>query len=245
MFPVLVWVYRRLALREEVEVAARFGAAWARYAATTPRFLPSWRHREAADAYPDPSAEDTSPTCRGGHPHRGRSDGPIADQRPVTRTDGGPAALPKELTMSQYLPLILLLLACPVGMALMMWYMGRYQRENVRRNQPERRPAAPAYDAKAAEAAEVVRLRAEIDQLKAAHRDSADKSASPPADRPARKADGSAPKRESSSPQASSSTTVPLPTDGSPNAACAGPSPPHPETPPTLPAPPNRQGNRQ
>ncbi|MGH3682061.1 MAG: methyltransferase family protein, partial [Natronosporangium sp.] len=28
MFPVLVWIYRRLAIREEAEVAARFGTAW-------------------------------------------------------------------------------------------------------------------------------------------------------------------------------------------------------------------------
>lgn len=40
MFPVLVMVYRRLALTEEREVAARFGAAWDDYARRTPRFLP-------------------------------------------------------------------------------------------------------------------------------------------------------------------------------------------------------------
>ncbi|SHF39961.1 Protein-S-isoprenylcysteine O-methyltransferase Ste14 [Modicisalibacter ilicicola DSM 19980] len=40
MFPVLVWMYRRLALREETEVAARFGEEWRRYASKTPRFLP-------------------------------------------------------------------------------------------------------------------------------------------------------------------------------------------------------------
>lgn len=45
MFPVLVWVYRRLAMREEAEVAARFGADWAAYAAVTPGFLPDLRHR--------------------------------------------------------------------------------------------------------------------------------------------------------------------------------------------------------
>lgn len=45
MFPVLIWVYRRLALREEAEVAARFGARWERYAAKTPRFVPSLRPR--------------------------------------------------------------------------------------------------------------------------------------------------------------------------------------------------------
>jgi hypothetical protein len=50
MFPVLVWVYRRLALREETEVAARFGPAWDAYAAITPRFLPSRHRRQKADA---------------------------------------------------------------------------------------------------------------------------------------------------------------------------------------------------
>ena len=43
MFPVLVLVYRRLAIREEQEVAERFGEAWERYAATTPRLLPRLR----------------------------------------------------------------------------------------------------------------------------------------------------------------------------------------------------------
>jgi protein-S-isoprenylcysteine O-methyltransferase Ste14 len=40
MFPILLVVYRRLALREEREVAARFDAAWERYASETPRFRP-------------------------------------------------------------------------------------------------------------------------------------------------------------------------------------------------------------
>lgn len=44
MFPVLVWVYRRLAIAEEGEVAARFGPAWDAYAAATPRFVP-WLRR--------------------------------------------------------------------------------------------------------------------------------------------------------------------------------------------------------
>src|SRR6266536_2033809 len=43
MFPVLVYVYRRLAVREEREVRASFGAAYDLYAATTPRFLPHLR----------------------------------------------------------------------------------------------------------------------------------------------------------------------------------------------------------
>lgn len=40
MFPVLVWMYARLARIEEREVRARFGAAYDAYAAQVPRFLP-------------------------------------------------------------------------------------------------------------------------------------------------------------------------------------------------------------
>lgn len=42
MFPVLVYMYVRLARREEQEVAKEFGEAYARYAARTPAFLPRW-----------------------------------------------------------------------------------------------------------------------------------------------------------------------------------------------------------
>jgi protein-S-isoprenylcysteine O-methyltransferase Ste14 len=40
MFPILVWMYVRLARREEREVWAEFGETYARYAATTPGFIP-------------------------------------------------------------------------------------------------------------------------------------------------------------------------------------------------------------
>jgi protein-S-isoprenylcysteine O-methyltransferase Ste14 len=40
MFPVLVCVYRRLAMREAREVAGEFGPAYADYAKRTPRFVP-------------------------------------------------------------------------------------------------------------------------------------------------------------------------------------------------------------
>jgi methanethiol S-methyltransferase len=40
MFPILVWMYVRLARREEREVRAEFGEAYARYAAATPAFVP-------------------------------------------------------------------------------------------------------------------------------------------------------------------------------------------------------------
>jgi methanethiol S-methyltransferase len=44
MFPILVWMYVRLARREECEVRAEFGEAYARYTAATPAFIPcvSW-----------------------------------------------------------------------------------------------------------------------------------------------------------------------------------------------------------
>jgi len=40
MFPILVWMYVRLARREEREVRAEFGEVYDRYAAVTPAFLP-------------------------------------------------------------------------------------------------------------------------------------------------------------------------------------------------------------
>ena len=43
MFPILVWMYVRLARREEREVRAEVGEAYARYAAVTPAFLPRLR----------------------------------------------------------------------------------------------------------------------------------------------------------------------------------------------------------
>lgn len=48
MLPVLALVYRRLAIREEAEVAARFDGAWREYAMTTPRFLPRLRRHPSA-----------------------------------------------------------------------------------------------------------------------------------------------------------------------------------------------------
>lgn len=52
MFPILVFVYSRLARSEEQEVAARFGAQWSAYAACTPAFVPrrSRRPVEHGDA---------------------------------------------------------------------------------------------------------------------------------------------------------------------------------------------------
>lgn len=43
MFPILVWMYVRLARHEEREARAEFGDEYARYAATTPAFVPRLR----------------------------------------------------------------------------------------------------------------------------------------------------------------------------------------------------------
>ena len=40
MFPMLLWVYARLARVEERDVEARFGERWREYAARTPAFIP-------------------------------------------------------------------------------------------------------------------------------------------------------------------------------------------------------------
>jgi protein-S-isoprenylcysteine O-methyltransferase Ste14 len=47
MFPVLVWLYKRLARREEKEALAIFGELYARYAENTPRFIPQLRWEPA------------------------------------------------------------------------------------------------------------------------------------------------------------------------------------------------------
>lgn len=43
MFPILIWVYHRLARREEKEALEMFGEQYARYAENTPRFIPRFR----------------------------------------------------------------------------------------------------------------------------------------------------------------------------------------------------------
>jgi protein-S-isoprenylcysteine O-methyltransferase Ste14 len=40
MFPILVWTYARLSLREEIAVEKEFGQSYRKYAARTPRFFP-------------------------------------------------------------------------------------------------------------------------------------------------------------------------------------------------------------
>ena len=52
MFPVLVFMYLRLAISEERDMEKLFGDAWRTYAAVTPRFIPSFGlgHRHHDDA---------------------------------------------------------------------------------------------------------------------------------------------------------------------------------------------------
>lgn len=42
MFPILVWIYTRLARREEADVRREFGDAYDAYARSVPAFLPRW-----------------------------------------------------------------------------------------------------------------------------------------------------------------------------------------------------------
>jgi protein-S-isoprenylcysteine O-methyltransferase Ste14 len=50
LFPLLAITYTRLAIREETDVRAAFGAEWERYAVHTPRFIPAFWHHEDADS---------------------------------------------------------------------------------------------------------------------------------------------------------------------------------------------------
>ncbi|MGW0751128.1 methyltransferase family protein [Streptomyces sp. NPDC002587] len=52
MFPILVYVYARLARSEEREVAARFGEEWTAYAARTPAFWPRRPHQPGKPSSP-------------------------------------------------------------------------------------------------------------------------------------------------------------------------------------------------
>lgn len=61
MFPVLVVIYRRLAIGEERSVAAAFGPAWDAYASRTPRFVP----RFGAAARPS-AGESAAPLAEAG-----------------------------------------------------------------------------------------------------------------------------------------------------------------------------------
>lgn len=48
MFPLLLLMYRRLAVNEEAEMRARFGEAYVRYAQRTPRFFPNFDQAASA-----------------------------------------------------------------------------------------------------------------------------------------------------------------------------------------------------
>jgi methanethiol S-methyltransferase len=50
MFPILVLMYARLAISEERDMRRQFGEAYARYAARTPRFIPSFGTHEKSAA---------------------------------------------------------------------------------------------------------------------------------------------------------------------------------------------------
>ena len=52
MFPLLVFMYVRLALAEEREARAEFGQAYERYAAATPRWIPHLGADRSAGAHP-------------------------------------------------------------------------------------------------------------------------------------------------------------------------------------------------
>jgi len=66
MFPILLVVYRRLAIREERDVAAAFGSEWDAYAARTPRFIP--RRNRSSDVVP--TDRDRGATPVGAHTPR-------------------------------------------------------------------------------------------------------------------------------------------------------------------------------
>ena len=52
MFPILVYMYARLARREERDALAEFGEAYRRYAARTPAFFPRLGGRREATRQP-------------------------------------------------------------------------------------------------------------------------------------------------------------------------------------------------
>lgn len=69
MFPILVYVYARLARSEEREVAEHFGADWEAYAANTPAFWPHLsKHRDTPTA--PPRRHDHTPGGTTGRRHQ-------------------------------------------------------------------------------------------------------------------------------------------------------------------------------
>ncbi|MFA4819009.1 MAG: isoprenylcysteine carboxylmethyltransferase family protein [Patescibacteria group bacterium] len=45
MFPILVWMYVRLARREEADARKEFGEVWEAYTRQTPAFIPKWESK--------------------------------------------------------------------------------------------------------------------------------------------------------------------------------------------------------
>ncbi len=64
MFPVLVWMYVRLAKAEEADSASRFGDEWASYAALVPAFFP----RKRRGGVNLRTTDGPRPTTRSSHP---------------------------------------------------------------------------------------------------------------------------------------------------------------------------------
>jgi protein-S-isoprenylcysteine O-methyltransferase Ste14 len=58
MFPILVWMYVRLAITEERDSERAFGQVWRDYATRTPRFFPRFNTAEGAHG------GDPHPTAR-------------------------------------------------------------------------------------------------------------------------------------------------------------------------------------
>jgi hypothetical protein len=75
MFPILVIIYRHLAISEEAEMHAEFGTRWERYASQARRFVPSLcrPHKRPRGAEPP----ETSASRLRSSPHH----------RPVVRAD--------------------------------------------------------------------------------------------------------------------------------------------------------------
>lgn len=70
MFPILIVVYRRLAISEERVVAEEFGRTWEAYAAVTPRFIPRLRSLRrgllVGPSGSETTADDADPRFAGG-----------------------------------------------------------------------------------------------------------------------------------------------------------------------------------
>lgn len=64
MFPVLVVVYRQLAIAEEREVTRQFGDQYGDYSRLVPRFISRWRDRATADPRGSAPARGSGPSER-------------------------------------------------------------------------------------------------------------------------------------------------------------------------------------